>query len=143
MNNLVREHNLVFHHIGVACKSIETEKDVFFQLGYLNASEIFEDKNQGVRGLFVESKNQPRLELLENLDGFSTLNPFLEKGNKFYHVAYETKDIENTKQSFNRNRWATLSPIKDAVYFKRVCFLVDRTGTIIELVERASPSLTG
>lgn len=135
MNDLIKEHNLIFHHIGVACASIDKERSLFQQLGYNDASDVFEDPNQGIRGLFIESANQPRLELLENLEGSETLKPFIEKGNKFYHFAYETKDIEKVKDAFNANRWATLSPIKPAVYFKRVCFLMDRSGMIVELVE--------
>lgn len=58
-----------FHHIGVATNDIRKEISVFSLFGYTKESEVFEDTEQGIRGQFIVAKNQPRLELLTNLEG--------------------------------------------------------------------------
>ncbi len=86
--------NLKFHHIGVATRSIEKEFKVFQRLGYYKYSEIFEDHGQKIRGLFIKADNQPCLELLEGITEDNPLKNHILKGNKLYHIAYETKNIE-------------------------------------------------
>ncbi|GHV07018.1 hypothetical protein AGMMS50229_12960 [Campylobacterota bacterium] len=85
--------DMKLHHIGVATRSIVKELDYFAYLGYKPASEEFIDEEQGIRGVFMEAKDQPRLELLENLAHSTTLDGVLAKGNKFYHFAYESDDL--------------------------------------------------
>lgn len=82
--------NLKLHHIGVATKNIEKEFVVFKKLGYKQSSEVFIDEIQGIRGMFIEARGQPCLELLENLSSDGPLTSFLQKRTKFYHFAYET-----------------------------------------------------
>jgi len=77
----------VFHHIGIACESIESEAQSYTPLGYTQVGPVFTDSNQGVRGLFLEGEG-PRLELVENLPGSSMLNAFLKNGPSMYHTAY-------------------------------------------------------
>ncbi|MDE6719635.1 MAG: VOC family protein [Treponemataceae bacterium] len=56
---------LKLHHIGVATRDIEKEFETFSKLGYEKCSNIFEDKNQNMKGLFIKAENQPCLELIE------------------------------------------------------------------------------
>ena len=128
--------NLKLHHIGIATYNIEKEFQIYKILGYKKSSLLFEDKNQKVRGLFIEAENQPRFELLENISNDGPLNDILSRGIKYYHMAYETENIE--KSFF----WATktlkaviICPVIKANYFKKVCFLMLRNGSIIEFVE--------
>ncbi len=58
---------LIFHHIGIATVEIKKELPVFYMIGYKLCSEIFKDEIQGIKGCFLETKNGPRIELLENL----------------------------------------------------------------------------
>jgi methylmalonyl-CoA/ethylmalonyl-CoA epimerase len=58
--------SLEFHHIGVACKDIESETKISMNLGYEIEGEDFIDPVQGVSGRFLVGGG-PRLELLAPL----------------------------------------------------------------------------
>lgn len=136
--NIKREIGaLTFHHIGVATRSIDRELPIYTLMGYKKESDVFNDPAQGIRGLFITAKNQPRLELLENLEGSKALDIPLERGQKFYHIAYYVQDIEKAVEIFTRNRAKIVAPLKHSVYFgKRVCFMILPNMMMIELVER-------
>lgn len=135
--NLKKEFSgFEFHHIGVATKSIEKELPIYAMLGYTKESDFFEDAAQGIRGLFLEAKNHPRLELLENLPESHTLDKQLASNNKMYHTAYYVGDIEKAIEVLTRNRAKIISPLKNSVYFgKRICFLMLPNMSMIELLE--------
>ncbi len=125
-----------FHHIGAAAKEIEKEFSYYKLLGYIREGASFEDKEQGIKGQFIISKNQPRLELLENLSDSVTLNVFLENNIHMYHFAYLIENIEKGMEILIRNRAKLVSPLKDSVYFKkRICFFVLANSFLIELIE--------
>lgn len=135
--NLKREFKgWEFHHIGVATKGIEKELPVYTMLGYSPEGDYFVDELQGIRGLFVTATGQPRLELLENLPGSTTLDIPLKCGNRMYHVAYKVQNIETVVKTGNQRRWRLVSGLKESTYFgKRVCFTVSPNMQMIELVE--------
>lgn len=123
-----------FHHIGVACRSIEKELPVYTLMGYEEEGACFEDPGQGIRGLFLNGN--PRLELLENLDGSQTLDQPLKRGQKLYHTAYRVERIEKAVEIMTRNRAKIISPLKPSVYFgARICFLMLPNLSMIELIE--------
>lgn len=126
-----------FHHIGVAVEDIMKEYSTFALLGYFRESDMFEDENQGIRGLFITSKNQPRLELLSNLEGSTTLNAILSNKNKLYHFGYFVSDIEKAVEILQKARARIISPMKMSTYFgKRICFLLLTNMFMIELIEQ-------
>ncbi len=130
------QDQLKLHHIGVATRNIEKEFEVFSKLGYKKYSEIFEDEIQHMKGLFIKAENQPCLELIEGVGEQNPVKSHILKGNKFYHIAYETKNIEKDLQNFIENKSArVIVPITKAVYFKKICFILLPNMTIIELVE--------
>lgn len=125
-----------FHHIGVATKKIEKELPFYTLMGYTPESDYFEDAIQGIRGIFLVAKNQPRLELLENLPDSHTLDKQLEKGQKYYHMAYRVSDIEKAMEVLGANRARVLSDLQPSTYFgRRICFLMMPNMMMIELVE--------
>lgn len=125
-----------FDHIGVATKSIEKEIPFFSALGYETNGQIFEDNKQGIKGLFIHANNQPPLELLENLDGFNTLDPILLNKTKFYHFSYKVENYEAAINYFQSLRAKIISPSKLSSYFKgRICFVVLPNMLMIELIE--------
>lgn len=132
---------LAFHHVGVACRSIEREARPLLALGYAHEGEVFEDPLQGIRGRFLAGAG-PRMELLEPLPGSTTLDPFLSRGVKMYHHAYETPDLEAALEWHLSQRARTVSPPKPAVAFggRRVAFLALPTLFIIELIETPDPA---
>jgi len=129
--------DLEFHHIGVATNDIEKELRTFYLLGYTKEGEIFEDDKQGIKGLFIVAKNQPRLELLANLDGSKTVSEFLDRNNKLYHFGYITQNIQAAYDILVNCKAHVLSPMKMSEYFgKRICFLLMPNRFIVELIEK-------
>lgn len=127
--------NMKLHHIGVATKNIEREFVTFKKLGYKESSEVFVDEIQKIKGMFIEAENQPCLELLENLSDDGPLTNHLKKGNKFYHFAYTTKDIEKDYNNLLAQGAIPVVKITKATYFKRICFVMMKNMMLIELVE--------
>lgn len=129
--------SLDFHHLGLATKNIEKEFATYRLFGYQRESEIFIDPIQGIRGLFISHEKQPRIELLENLDGSTVLDRFIDSGVKIYHIAYMVDDINKAIQFFKERRSFLISEPQESVYFNsKICFLVLPNRSIIELVER-------
>lgn len=127
---------LEFHHIGVATNNIEDEFNAYRFLGYARENAKFEDQEQGIKGQFITAQGQPRLELLENLQGSTTLDVWLKNRVKMYHFAYKTANIEDAIDILNRNKIRIVTPLKMSVYFKkRICFLLLSPGFLIELIE--------
>ena len=108
-------NSLILHHIGIATRNIQKEFEVFSKLGYEKCSDIFEDKIQHMKGLFIKAQNQPCLELIEGVGEQNPVKSHILKGNKFYHIAYETKNIEVDLKDFIENKKAkVIVPITKA-----------------------------
>lgn len=129
-------NSLILHHIGIATRNIQKEFEVFSKLGYEKCSDIFEDKIQHMKGLFIKAQNQPCLELIEGVGEQNPVKSHILKGNKFYHIAYETKNIEVDLKDFIENKKAkVIVPITKATYFEKICFMIMPNMMIIELVQ--------
>ncbi|MCV3392059.1 VOC family protein [Campylobacter sp. IFREMER_LSEM_CL2101] len=129
--------NLPIHHIGVACKSLENERKIFEKLGFIKEAE-FIDEQQGVKGEFIIPKNnlfpQYRFELLSNLNEKGVLDSYLKNKTKMYHIAYESKNIEQDL-SLLLNDGLIVVDIMKASYFAKLCFVMMSNNLLIELVE--------
>ena len=130
--------NFEFHHLGIAAKDIEKEFKSYALLGYEKEDFFLKDEIQGVKGLFLKAKNQPRLELLANLEGSTTLDYFLSKGIKIYHFAYLVGDIDKAFDIFtDKLRAKVVSKMQISAYFKtRICFLMLPNMMMIESIEQ-------
>ena len=130
------QNKLKLHHIGVATRNIEKELEVFSRLGYSKCSEIFEDEIQHMRGIFITAPNQPCLELIEGVGEENPVKSHILKGNKFYHIAYETKNIEQDLENFvHKQKAKIIVPITKATYFEKICFVLLPNMMIVELVQ--------
>ena len=126
-----------FHHLGYACTNIEREAAPFLAMGWKWDSPFIEDPLQGVRIRFMTGPG-PKLELLEALEGSQPLTPWLEKGTKIYHQAFESPDFDGDLEALKANRCMLLGSPKPAVVFnnRRVAFAVLPNMFLIELIER-------
>lgn len=125
-----------FHHIGVATEGIEKECSIYRTLGYEREGAPFNDNIQGIKGQFLISKNGPRLELLENLPGRTTLDKWNAGNIKNYHYAYKIKNFEASFSSLKNKRIRALTQPEFSTYFQsRICFFVLPNKFIIELIE--------
>ena len=135
-NMVIYSGGMKFHHIVIACNNIEKDKKNYQLLGYSFESSIFEDTAQGVKGIFATAKNQPCIELLENLAESSTLTPWLENGVKMYHIGYLVKDIKKACHYMEKIKAKLMSPMKESNYFKsKICFFMLQNRILIELIE--------
>jgi len=127
-----------FHHLGIACRSIEREQRVYAGLGYALEGERFADPLQGVRGSFMTGAG-PRIELLENLPDSTTLTPWLSKNIRVYHMAYLVDDFNAEVDIAQRAGWKMMRAPLPAIAFSgaRVCFLMMPNMQLVEFVEAA------
>lgn len=127
---------LEFHHMGIACRSIDYEISTFKMLGYRFEDKHFIDNNQGIMGKFGVAEGQPRVELLQNMENSNTLDVYLEKGIKIYHYAYIVNNIERATEYIRKCKGVLVSPLKLSSYFgKRICFFMMSNMLLIELIE--------
>lgn len=127
-----------FHHIGVATRSIEKEIEYFNLLGYRQETDFFEDKNQGVRGVFLTGDG-PRLELLENLEDSKVLNFWLDNKVKFYHTAYITPDLKLIIDYCKSKSGKIIRKPMMSEYFKtEIAFIIFRNNLLIELIQEGT-----
>lgn len=130
--------NLNFHHTGVACRNLDTEMAAWAILGYQLEGDVFEDPIQRVRGCFLVGAG-PRLELLMPLDDESPVMPWLAKGVKFYHQAFETADIRRAIDGLKARRGKVVVPPTPAVAFqgREIAFMLFPNMMLIELIQTA------
>lgn len=126
-----------FHHLGVASTSLKRDVRAYALLGYYPEGKEFADERQGVRGLFLTDGRGPRLELLEPLPGSETLSPFLTRGIKCYHHAYEVEAIEAAMSGLRAAHARLVRLPTPAVAFqgRRIAFLILPNGWMVELID--------
>lgn len=129
-----------FHHIGMATRAIAPELAFFQALGYRLEGAPFSDPVQGIAGCFLAGPG-PRLELLENLPGASTLTPWLASGLRMYHLAYEVDAMDAALAGARAARGKVLVAPVPAVAFggRRIAFALFRNGLMLEFIERGAP----
>lgn len=125
-----------FHHIGVACHDLATESEAFGMLGYEPESEDFMDSRQGIRGRFLAGPG-PRLELLVGLPGSSVLDPWLNKGIKFYHQGFVVESLEAGLRALREKGGRMVSAPVPAVAFggRDIAFVMLRNLAMVELIQ--------
>lgn len=123
-----------FHHLGIATDSLERDVSAYTALGYTSEGAIVVDETQGVRAQFLVGSG-PRLEVLEALPGSETLAPFLSRGIKCYHQAFEVDSLEDSLAALRAAGAKQLAPPVDAVAFnRREVFLMLPNRWIVELI---------
>lgn len=106
-------------------------------MGYLPENDVFEDHIQGVRSQFLVSQTGPRFEVLENLEGSTTLSSWLARGVSEYHTAYEVDAFDDVIEGARLLGGKVLAAPVEAVAFggRRVCFLALASRAIVEIIE--------
>ena len=127
--------DFTFHHLGVACESIEADKATWLSLGYRLENAPFVDEAQGIRGLFMVGGG-PRVELLEGLEGSMTLAPWIKRRVKFYHVGYLVQSLDAAMEKLLTSG-ATIarSPMMSVYFQSRIAFLMMPNLALIEIID--------
>lgn len=130
--------DLRFHHVGLACRDIEVEQRAHRLLGYADEGVPFVDPLQRIRGCFMTHGGM-RVELLEPAAEDSPLEPFISRGLKMYHQAFETAAIEHSIDELKGAGAALAVPPTPAVAFDQrpIAFLMLRTTMLVELIQAA------
>jgi methylmalonyl-CoA/ethylmalonyl-CoA epimerase len=128
---------LTFHHLGVACRDLDAEAGTYESIGYVREGADFEDPRQGIRGRFITGPG-PRLELLVGLPGSSVLEPWLQKGVRYYHQAFLVADLRAELDRVLQQRGVKLvvEPVPAVAFDGReIAFVMLRNLTLVELIQ--------
>jgi methylmalonyl-CoA/ethylmalonyl-CoA epimerase len=128
-----------FHHIGIACKHLDREATVYAKLGYRVERPDFEDPIQGVRGRFLVGGG-PRLELLVEIVSGTVLAPWLRRGIRQYHLAWETPHFDDALRGALAARGRiVVEPVAAVAFDQRlITFLMMPNLQLIELIQAPS-----
>ena len=127
----------IFHHLGCATSSIAKDKPFFEFLGYQLEGKPFSDPVQGIAGCFMVGVG-PRIELLENLPGRSTLTPWIDAGLRIYHFAYVVEDLETAIEWARSKRGRLTVPPVPAIAFagREICFVIFPNKLMLEFIQK-------
>ena len=111
---------------------------MYATLGYRQEGPFFEDPAQGIRGVFIAGPG-PRLELLCELEGARVLTPWLMRGVKIYHQAFEVGNLDAVIAELRvlGNRVSRVPLPAIAFGGRRVCFVTLRNLALVELIEES------
>lgn len=130
--------SFTFHHLGVACQSLDDDAPAWQALGYAYETPVFVDEAQGIRGQFLTGGG-PRLELLESYGDSSTLAPWLKRRVKIYHSGYLVPDLEKAIEALEA-RGATLAraPLMSTFFKAPIAFMMLPNMALVELIASAA-----
>ena len=125
--------DLRFHHVGIACTDIERVAH-FVGLVFDIASDTgtVYDANQGSNVRLLRDTSGMQLELISG----KPVEKIVKKGGTYYHICFETPDMESAIAHFKKQGSLLVSPPTKAVLFdhRRVSFLYTVLG-LVELLE--------
>lgn len=128
-----------FHHIGIACFSIEETAKFYEATGWSRVRDITLDPCQNVNVCFYAKPGFPLTELIECTDENSPVNGILSKsGVSPYHCCYGVDDIEEAIATLKKKLrfMPTGAPVPSTgMPGRKVCFLYNRNFGLIEIVE--------
>jgi methylmalonyl-CoA/ethylmalonyl-CoA epimerase len=133
--NAIMDPTWTFHHLGVACSSIDRAAASYTSLGY-SLESTFEDPIQGVAGAFYVG-NGPRYELLADLPGRETVAPWiLRRMPTVYHQAWLVPDLERAIAQMRAAGARPTSEPAHSVYFTGpIVFLMTKAMVLVELIQ--------
>ena len=125
-----------FHHIGLACASIEAELPHLAALGYALEGPFVEDPIQKVVVCFLTGGG-PRIELIQPTAVDSPVQGILKRRQKLYHLAYQVVGIDAVIGYLEARGFRAIGPAAPAAAFgmRRIIFMMSDTLNLIELIE--------
>ena len=91
------------HHIGIASKNIDKDINFFKLFGYKIKGKKLEEKETGIYVQFMESDNQPDIELVQNIEKGGPITEHIQNRRKIFHYAYVTDNIDTDIESLLNN----------------------------------------
>lgn len=130
--------NLIFHHLGIATKSIKNCINIYRELGY-KETEIKVEPSQNVKICFLNKIGSPLLELIEPINDDSPVSRIVKNsGTTPYHTCYEVENMENTIDELEELNFRLLfEPIKSETMDDGLfCYLFSSEIGLIELYQK-------
>ena len=121
------------HHIGIATPSIPESIEKLKETAEVGSiGDIVFDPEQNAELCMIEIKDGTDIELVSG----EVVSGLVKKGQRLYHLCWETDDIEAQIKSMVKEGGLIVSPLKPAVQFdrRRVAFVMTSLG-LTELVE--------
>jgi methylmalonyl-CoA/ethylmalonyl-CoA epimerase len=135
--------SLRLHHVGIVVNDIDAKRRFYEEsLGYKARTEVIHDPVQGALVQFLAHPNADHyLELVAPDGPASKLVRASRKGAPLHHLCYATPTIELTLKRFAAAGSLVFQEPAAAVAFggRRVAWLINEDGLLIELVERGGP----
>ena len=111
-----------FHHIGIACDDIEKVKELIKKTHTVvfDSGNVL-DENQNASVCLLKTREGPDIELISG----NIVKNMVRNGVTFYHLCYETKDIDETIKKLKIAGGLIVSLPKPAKLFnmKKVAFM--------------------
>lgn len=136
MSASVESNAFTFHHIGLACSSLQREIKAHESLGYRIEGAAFHDPIQHINGIFMVH-GPMRIELIEPAGEHSPVRNLVTRGIKMYHQCFEVADIQKSLSDLEAQGARTIVAPVPAVAFdgRVIAFLMLRTSLIVELIQ--------
>jgi methylmalonyl-CoA/ethylmalonyl-CoA epimerase len=128
----------VFHHVGIATKSLEKSAKMYSNLGY-TMSAISEEPSQNVRICFLTNQDSTILELVEPLNADAPISrTVIQSGTTPYHTCYEVEDILQCVDELEDLNFRLLfePEVSEAMDHGLFCYLFSPEIGLIELYQR-------
>ena len=125
-------------HVGYAVHDIESATPSFLSLGYRLCEAETEDRERGVKILFLSDTGGTKIELIAPLGENSPVSAWLKKnGNSPYHICYESDNIAADVAELKKKGFISVEPPLPALALsgRQVAFLYGKHTGLIELVE--------
>jgi len=142
-STLIAAPHLVLHHVGYTVKEIEPLAALYVErFGYEVASPVIHDPLQTAWVQFLRIPGNPAyLEFVAPDGPASVLTNAVAKGGGLHHLCYISGPLEETIAHLRASQMILISEPKPAVAFdrRRICWLMGRDRSPVELVERRAP----
>jgi methylmalonyl-CoA/ethylmalonyl-CoA epimerase len=130
--------NYVFHHLGIATRSIENCVSIYSKLGY-SISDIRVEPSQNVKICFLSKEGGPLLELVEPQNNDSPVSNIVKNsGTTPYHTCYQVENLQESLDELEELNFSVLfEPLKsEAMDEGLFCYLFSAEIGLIELYQR-------
>jgi len=130
--------NYLFHHLGIATRSIENCVSIYSKLGY-SISDIRVEPSQNVKICFLSKEGGPLLELVEPQNNDSPVSNIVKNsGTTPYHTCYQVENLQESLEELEELNFRVLFEplISEAMDEGLFCYLFSAEIGLIELYQR-------
>ena len=130
--------NYLFHHLGIATRSIENCVSIYSKLGY-SISDIRVEPSQNVKICFLSKEGGPLLELVEPQNNDSPVSNIVKNsGTTPYHTCYQVENLQESLDELEELNFRILfEPLKsEAMDEGLFCYLFSAEIGLIELYQK-------